>query len=217
MNCEDVRASHLADLMGADERRHLNECAACRAQVPPLEAGRSAFADPSLWEEPSPELAAQVSSLIAGSAVVEGTTTAPGGRAAWPRWVWPALGVAAVALAAVVTIASLSTPAADWEVAVAGTDAAPAASATVRGWNTASGTRMVVDVDGLEPAPAGYMYEFWLSEGPVHVSAGTFRSGGEIVLWTGVTRAEFPRLWITLEPVDEDESPSGLTVLDTEV
>ena len=96
------------------------------------------------------------------------------------------------------------------------TELAPQATSTVLGWNTDSGTRMLLEVEGLDRAPAGYVYEFWLSEGPLHISAGTFTGNGEIELWSGVTRAEFPRLWVTLEPLDEDESPSGTTVLDTE-
>jgi hypothetical protein len=76
---------------------------------------------------------------------------------------------------------------------------------------------MLLTVDGLERAPDGYVYEFWLSQGPLHISAGTFTASGEIELWSGVPRAAFPRLWVTLEPLDEDESPSGQTVLDTEV
>jgi hypothetical protein len=74
---------------------------------------------------------------------------------------------------------------------------------------------MLLSVDGLEGAPDGYVYEFWLSEGPLHISAGTFTASGDIELWSGVSRADFPRLWVTLEPLDEDESPSSHTVLDT--
>jgi hypothetical protein len=33
--------------------------------------------------------------------------------------------------------------------------------------------------------------------------------------WSGVTEAEFPRIWITLEPNDGDQSLSGPAVLDT--
>ena len=175
-----------------------------------------ALADPAIWEEPPPELAEQVTFVdrrlhrvpVAGIGTVE--------RPRWPRWVWRAAGVAAVALVAVVAVAALRPAGPDWEVAIPGTDLAPGAAATVQGWNTEAGTRMVMNVTGLEPAPDGYVYEFWLSEGPIHTSAGTFRAGTEIVMWTGASRADFPRLWITLEPLDEDESPSGQTVLDTE-
>ena len=96
-----------------------------------------------------------------------------------------------------------------------GTELAPTAAASVEGWNEESGTRMMLAIQGLERAPAGYVYELWLSDGPIHISAGTFTASGEIEMWTGVARAAFPRLWVTLEPIDEDESPSGRTVLDT--
>ena len=96
-----------------------------------------------------------------------------------------------------------------------GTDLAPAATSTVAGWNENTGTRLLVTIEGLDPAPEGYLYEFWLSDGPLHISAGSFTDSGEIDLWTGVRRGDFPRLWVTLEPIDEDESPSSLTVLDT--
>ena len=95
------------------------------------------------------------------------------------------------------------------------TDLAPNAVATIDGWNEASGTRVRLNIDGLPAAPQGYFYELWFSEGPLHISAGSFRETDGVEMWAGVTRAEFPRLWITLEPIDEDEAPSGDTVLDT--
>jgi hypothetical protein len=167
--------------------------------------------DLTTWEEPPPELEDQVIALVAGNRAR--ISTLP-----WrfERWVRP-LVAAAVVMVAVGLYGVLRTPSPDWEVAMPGTDLAPLATSTIAGWNTESGTRMVVVVEGLDPAPNGYVYEFWLSQGPLHISAGTFAAGGEIELWTGVTRADFPRLWVTLEPLDEDESPSGHTVLDTEV
>lgn len=97
-----------------------------------------------------------------------------------------------------------------------GTDIAPLATSTVAGWNEDAGTRIVVTIENLDRAPEGFFYEFWLSDGPLHISAGTFTAGGEIELWTGVSRRDFPRLWVTLEPIDEDEAPSEVTVLDTD-
>jgi hypothetical protein len=110
---------------------------------------------------------------------------------------------------------AIGSPSPDWVVSMPGTDLAAQASSTVSGWNTDSGTRMLLSIEGLDPAPDGYVYELWLSKGPVHVSAGTFTAAGDVELWAGVTRADFPRLWVTLEPLDEDESPSRSTVLDT--
>ncbi len=131
-------------------------------------------------------------------------------------WGWLAAAAVITVLALTAGLIGLTGPdSPDWEVALPATDLAPDAAATVSGWNEEAGTRMVVDIEGLAPAPAGSFYEFWLSNGPVHISAGTFQTSGEIELWSGVARADYPRLWITLEPIDEDESPTTHTVLDT--
>ena len=125
-------------------------------------------------------------------------------------------GVAAVALLVAGSWALLRSPAPDWEVALPGTEHAPEAMGVVRGWNVAGGsTRLTLEVSGLDPAPAGTFYEFWFSEGSRHISSGTFTVADGTEMWVGVARKDFPRLWITLEPIDDDESPSGLTVMDT--
>jgi anti-sigma factor RsiW len=209
MNCEEFRSARLAGEDTEAMRHHLEGCAACRSQVSRLDAGSAALSDASLWEEPSPELAGQVEALITAA----GSSDRSGSRR--PRFLKVAAAAAAVVIVAAASLALLRPSAPDWEVALPGTDLAPAAIGTVRGWNEAAGTRMVVDVEGLAPAPEGFVYEFWLSDGPLHVSAGTFAGPGRVELWSGVARADFPRLWITLEPLDEDTSPSGQTVLDT--
>ena len=210
MNCDEFRAQYLAGENGEATDAHLTGCAACRSRHPDLEAGRIALMDPAIWEEPPPELEDQVIALIAGN-----QNRAPTGAGRLERWVRP-LVAAAVVVVAVGLYGVLRSPSPDWEVAMPGTDLAPLATSTVAGWNTDAGTRMILAVEGLHPAPDGFVYEFWLSDGPLHISAGTFSADGEIELWAGVTRAEFPRLWVTLEPLDDDESPSGHTVLDTE-
>lgn len=211
MNCEEIRGMYLAGKSEDLTTAHMGECAACRAVQADLDAARLSLSEPVIWEEPSPELENQVVALIAGSRLP--ATSAPRRR---QRWIRP-VAAAAVFIAAVALFAAFRTPSSDWVVAMPGTDLAPLATSTVEGWNTDTGTRMLLTVDGLERAPDGYVYEFWLSEGPLHVSAGTFTASGEIELWSGVSRRDFPRLWVTLEPLDEDESPSGQTVLDTEV
>lgn len=209
MNCEEFRATHLAGDPGEAGRRHLAGCAACRSRLPELRAAQSSLTDASLWEEPSPELADQIESLITMNA------RRASGRSQWSGRIVQLAAAAAAVVVALGLYGVLRSPAPDWEVSIPGTDLAPLAVGTVQGWNTGAGTRMVMMVDGLDPAPDGYVYEFWLSRGPLHISAGTFTSGGEVELWSGVTRADFPRLWITLEPIDEDESLSGRTVMDT--
>lgn len=210
MNCDEFRAQYLA---GEDDNAtgaHLAGCAACRSHRAELEIGRRALMDPAIWEVPPPELEGQVIALITRNQ----PRNTPGTRRL-ERWVRP-LAAAAVVVVAVGLYGVFRTPSPDWEVAMPGTELAAQATSTVSGWNTDSGTRMLVAVEGLDPAPAGYVYELWLSQGPLHISAGTFAAGGEIELWSGVSRADFPRLWVTLEPLDEDESPSAHTVLDTE-
>jgi hypothetical protein len=171
---------------------------------------RTLLGEPTLWDEPSYGLGEQIEALIGNA-----TRPATGSDRVHRAWWW---GAAAILLTAVIGLSALATirgSSPDWEVALPATPAAPNAAATVSGWNEEGGTRMLLTVDGLVPAPDGYTYEVWLSDGPIHVSAGTFRSGQRVELWAGVRRADFPRIWVTLEPLDADESPSPAAVLDT--
>lgn len=209
MNCEQVRASLLAVGPTADTEAHLDECPSCRSRRPAMAIARDTLADPSVWEEPAPELGDRIVSILSKDPTAA-TWTIPGRQ----RWRWLAAAAAAI-LVVVGVVAMIGADRPDWEVVMPGTDLAPAATSTVAGWNTDSGTRMRLTIRGLPPAPTGTVYELWLSADALHVSAGTFTSGGDIEVWTGVRRSEFPRLWVTIEPLDEDESPSGRTVLDT--
>ncbi|HSJ70945.1 MAG TPA: anti-sigma factor [Acidimicrobiia bacterium] len=209
MNCEDFRGTYLAGENGTATEAHLAECGSCRSHRADLDMGRDAMLDPAVWEEPPPSLEHQVMALISASPPRTGATLHRLGR-----WAWPAA-VAAVAVIVLGVYGLVQTPPPDWEITMPGTELAPGANSTVTGWTTASGTQMVLQIDGLDPAPEGYVYQLWLSRDSLHVSAGTFAAGGTIEMATGVSRAAFPRLWVTLEPVDDDESPSGHTVLDT--
>ncbi len=210
MNCEEFRAAVLADAEDAETGRHEQGCGACRAHSEDLRAAQRALSDPTVWEEPPPGLGGQIEALIGNAS----QDRARGSHK--PSWGWLATAAVVAVLtvtAGLVALAGSDSP--DWEVAVPATDLAPGAVAVVSGWNEEAGTRMILDVEGLPAAPAGAFYEFWLSDGPIHISAGTFQTGGQIELWSGVSRADYPRLWVTLEPIDEDESPSPITVLDT--
>lgn len=163
------------------------------------------LSDPSLWE-PAPDLEDSIMAAATEPGVVQLRVSRLIGVAA--------VVVAVLALGGISLIAARSN-APDWSVTLAATDIAPGASGAIEGWNEQSGTRVVLGIDGLDAAPDGYFYELWFSEGPVHISAGTFRETHDVELWAGVTRRDFPRLWITLEQIDGDEAPSGMTVLDT--
>jgi hypothetical protein len=209
MNCDESRAAFLAGTATRDEMSHLATCVHCADHADALQSSRRVLDDPAFWEEPSSELEDRVVGLITGAP--RGDAVAATRTLRWPV----AAGAVAAAVLAVALWSGFVTNDPDWEVALPGTTNAPGASGVVKGWNEESGTRMVVAVDGLPPAPQGSVYEFWLSEGPLHISAGTFVVADEVELTVGVTRAQFPRLWITLETIDEDESPSGINVMDT--
>ncbi len=167
--------------------------------------------DDALWVEPDADLEASIMAAIADD--TGSPDLRPLSSVRRLRWFGPLVAAAAAAAIVFVTLTGESEP--DWTVALGATEAAPGATAQVSGWNEASGTRIELDIDGLGPAPDGFVYELWFSADDVHVSAGTFHGdGADAVLWAGVTRADFPRVWITLEPLDADPSP-GVNILDT--
>ncbi len=223
MNCEDFRAAYLADDASVDDDYHLASCATCRALVDRLASVRTVLDDPSVWEEPPPELAARIADLPLVKAEPtladdgDPGETGPGvpdEEHSRRRW-WP-MAVAVVLAFLVgmgVMVNRMNMP--DWEVTMPGTELAPQASAVVRGWRTESGTRLEMTVEGLDPAPPGHHYEFWLSNTEDHISAGTFVAGGRVDMVSAVGRRNYPRLWVTIEPVDSDTDPSWVTVLDT--
>jgi hypothetical protein len=213
MNCQQHQAEYIADAFNNAFDRHRATCSTCRRAVPFLDATRSSLADPVLWELPPADgadrLLASISSTIPAN-------VPPRGRR---RWVVPAYAAATVVLLAVAatTLAVLRpTDDADWHVALAAQTAFPDAVANVEGWNTDTGTRMRITINGIDNVADEGFYEVWMtSPDGQHIAAGTFRSSGTIDTWSAVRRADFPRLWITLESFDGDPSPSGRTVLDT--
>lgn len=199
----------------SDERHEPVADAELAAEAADLDAmlGRRGItlSDPAVWEAAP----ASVEDQIIDAIDVETGIRRPTRR----RGLWLGVAAAAVAAAAAVTIvagiALTSRPSADWEVALIPTDAAPEAAAVVYGWNEPAGTRLALDIDGLGDAPEGFIYELWFSREDRHISAGTFRGTDDLQMWVGIRRGEFPRVWITLEPLDNDPGP-GRTVLDVE-
>lgn len=204
MTCAEVRAAVLAGTAGPPERAHIVSCPRCQTAVGRLSAFGGMLSDPAVWVEPPSELAGRVAASIRP----EGP--APARR----RGIVPAA-VAAVLTAVAAAGFLLRPEPPDWEVEMAGTGSAPGAVAVVAGWTGESGSRMRLTAGGLDPAPPGTVYELWLSSGAVHVSAGTFVDPRDVELSAGVARRDFPRLWVTVEPLDGDSAPSGETILDT--
>jgi hypothetical protein len=133
------------------------------------------------------------------------------------------LGAAAAAAAVVVVMAVVAlraTPRGQTEtlLALRPTPPAGAAEAEARIEERADGTRILLQVKGLAPAPPGTYYEAWLRKSPqVGVSAGTFhlRGGGteQIELWSGVSPHDYPLVTVTLQQEGGGGDSSGKVYL----
>lgn len=159
--------------------------------------------DPALWRKPPP------------FDTVRALEAAPAPEEASPRWSLRWLALAAVLIAVVATAALVTRGGPDWTIDLGPTSDYPEARGTLQGWNEGAETRMVLNMEGVAAAPDGFFYEMWMSRGPIHISAGTFVTTNAVELRAGVSRRDYPRLWVTLEPIDEDESPTRVVVLDT--
>jgi Anti-sigma-K factor rskA len=138
-------------------------------------------------------------------------------RSAMPWWL-----TAAAAVAVLITGVVLVTRAGDdggsggAEFAMAGTELAPGATASAVFDVTPDGLQIMLDTTDLPGAPEGQMYEAWIGNGDIRVSAGTFhlRGGGApISLWAGTADPSFTIITVTIEPIDGDAASSGNVVL----
>ncbi len=191
------------------------------------------LADEATWAPVSDELEESVvASVMAEVDAFEPPATAPLQRPATAvaesapntvvvmpsRWKTAALGAAAALLvvAGIFGLTQLGGSGADLELALAGTDLAPQASAQAEVTETDEGTRIVITVEDLPPAAPGTYYQAWLrKDAEVGVSAGTFhlRDGdGPIELWAGVSTDDYPLLTVTIQQEAQTES-SGQVVL----
>ncbi len=136
------------------------------------------------------------------------------------RWVAPALSAAAAVIVVLLGLGIVNAIAdrpvdGEVELALDGTDLAPDATATARIVDLPAGSRIRLDVEGLEPAAPGTYYEVWLrQDAEIGVSAGTFhlRGDGDIELWAGVSLNDYPLVTITVQEEAEPVS-SGRVVL----
>jgi hypothetical protein len=107
------------------------------------------------------------------------------------------------------------------EVAIAGTELAPEASAVATVEELGSGAAIELDVSDLAPAPPGTYYQALVrSPDEELVSVGTFhmRAGDEVVeLWAGVDLDEYPTLTVTIQQEDAGPESSGEVVLRGEI
>jgi hypothetical protein len=174
--------------------------------------------DPAIWAEVSPDLRARTLAAATG-APAETAPDAGDGRAARRRPLLLAAAAAVLVLALVVA-GGLAVRggghAPGVEVALAGTDDLPGASATAELRDEPSGVSVVLDVSGLPPAPDGTFYEAWLVGDSGKISAGTFHRRGdqdEVQLWLGVEPAGYDAITVTRQPVEGGTLAEGVVVL----
>ena len=186
------------------------------------------LSNPALWDEPDPAdeefiVATILAEAAATPASAESAEAAPDNVipiSRHRRWMAPALSAAAAVLVVLLGLGivnAISDRPADGEVELAldGTELAPAATATARIVDLPAGSRIRLDVEGLEPAAPGTYYEVWLrQDAEIGVSAGTFhlRGDGDIELWAGVSLQDYPLVTITIQEEAEPVS-SGRVVL----
>ena len=214
MKCEEARAAMLSGSDVEPVSEHLSTCRLCRSEQPTWARLRTTLSSHSLWEEPPPDLADRIVQLVGGDVErSRGETRSRMRRGRTAVLAGLAMTLLIALAGTLVTARSLS---ADWEMTLIATEESPDASAVIRGWSTARGTRMVVDVAGIQDAPTGTYYEIWMTapDGR-HISAGTFTGSGRVTAFAGVRRADYPRIWITLELADDDLGPSRSTYFDT--
>lgn len=141
-----------------------------------------------------------------------------------PLWQRPVLlAAAAVALVGITVGGTLlatrdaATSGGGTEVALAGTENLPGASATADLRDEASGVKVTLNVSGLPPAPERTFYEAWLiGEGRGKVSAGTFHvrePQSDITLWLGVDPDDYDAITVTRQPVAGGTLAEGVVLL----
>ncbi|MEJ7561133.1 MAG: anti-sigma factor [Ilumatobacteraceae bacterium] len=187
--------------------------------------------DPALWSSPAPGLGTSIAGAIDEQRTRDDVAAelerldrqSQRARAARRRRLRPLLAAAAaviVVTAGVVAVGQLrggDEPPGARGLDIDGTELAPEASATATVNTGGNGVAILLDIEGLEPAPEGSFYQGWVrnAEGDL-VTIGTFhmREGdGRVTLWSGVDVADYPTLTVTLQEEGARADSSGQTVL----
>lgn len=99
------------------------------------------------------------------------------------------------------------------EAALQPTDLLPGATGTVRLDDTDSGVWIRLDATGLPRRDDGAFYQAWVRTPQGLVPIGTFHTGDDVVLWSGIPIADTDAVTVTLEENDGNQESSGQRVL----
>ncbi len=185
------------------------------------------LSDPSLWEEPSPDLEARVVAAVATGMAPPVVVTAPRRRR---RWLTPAatavLGAAAAALVAFAAWPNRTTEVASGPggtpVVMKGTDLAPEADGTAAVKKLGSGWAISIAIPDLPWREGTDFYQVWVRDCAKQylVPAGSFHDLKKVVAWAGVSLDEFPVITVTREtlaPNGPGQASSGEVVASGEL
>jgi hypothetical protein len=226
MNDEELYAEYLEGVEGSGGGSRLDS--GTRAE---LDAIRRQLGDPATWADPPAGLGDSILAAIRaerdqrapGEPVIEarGPSRRERERARarardrhrGPRLLTAAAAVAVVLAAGIGLVVATTGDGDEGETfAVAGSDLAPGANGDVTIEETDSGLAITLDVEGLPPAEPGTFYQAWMKGDEGSVPIGTFhmREGDEPVeLWSGVDRADYPLLTVTLQEEGAGPESSG--------
>jgi anti-sigma-K factor RskA len=233
-------AAYVLGKLEADEAEafaaHLAGCPDCRRELDELRGlpdllARAAPATPAPDGLRARTLAA-VRQAAAATTSAEATPAAEATGPVRPRRTWWRRRRWAVALVAAALVAALAIPGAlllrDGDggqvtrlTLVAAEAARGRGEVTVT--STATGRTFDVRIEGLDPPPAGSLYELWAvhpsdtEQRPQRVSLGTFTVTGDgsarLRAFTAAPAERFPVVGVTLEPLDGNPARTGPRVL----
>jgi Anti-sigma-K factor rskA len=175
---------------------------------------RSMLAHPAVWLEP-PDLPVHPAAVETPAAAVPAPAAGKPKRSRRLRW-GLAAAVATGLAAAVLAVSLVALPRHETvRFALAGTDRAPAAHASVTATKLDAGWRVKLNTDKLPGAPQGTYYQGWVVRGGDYVPLGTFhlRQPGDVELWAGVALDEYTRLEVTRQRVGGDQTPGELVLV----
>jgi hypothetical protein len=177
-----------------------------------LELLADILGDPATWAEPSHGLEDEVV-----DAVVHAQPRVAESKHRKRRYALPAVASVAATILILVGAVALTSggTSADFTANLAATQLVPGASGSATVVHNAAGFRIALDAHGLKPLPPGQYYQGWLkNDAGTLVPIGTFSaSDGKVTLWSGVSPKEFPKLTVTIEATDNDQTSSGVIVL----
>jgi hypothetical protein len=229
---ETLALAALREPLSADNAAHLDECAACRAEVTSLQRSVDALAVPEFAASVAP--VAPPPAVWAGIAAATGVSAAPRGlpeatpapaveppgvvRELRPRRSRMLLAVAAsLVVGAGICAGAVALANRDPAQEVAATELAPLddrdASGNAEVVSTGDGEQLRVVLQA--PDAGEDFYEVWLIEPNIErmVQVGVVRPGTTVLdLPEGIDLSEYPIVDVSVEPLDGNPTHSGVSV-----